>query len=188
MKVTDKYVFFWQEYLSNWAYAQGGLTVKVNNEDVKFPTSEHLFMLFKAQYFGDEETVKKLADAKTPKEAKALGRNVKNFVPDKWDAISSKYMMKAVTIRFEQDKKFAKMLTDKKYEGKTFVEASPYDKIWGIGMDENNPDIEDSKKWQGQNKLGKCLTKLRDKAIAGELKPSNESLFENRSLFHEMWN
>ena len=187
MKVTDKYVFFWQEYFSNWAYAQGGLKIKIGDQEYKVPTSEHLFMIFKAQYFKDEESVQAILKSKTPKEAKAIGRNVKNFVPDKWDAVSSRYMTKAVTMRYEQDKKFAKMLTDKKYEGKTFVEASPYDKIWGVGLAEDNPDIEDSSKWQGQNKLGKCLTALRNKAISGELKDSNESLFAGKSIFHEMW-
>ena len=187
MKVTDKYVFFWQEYFSNWAYAQGGLKIRIKNKEYTVPTSEHLFMIFKAQYFNDDESVKEMLKAKTPKEVKALGRHVKNFEPEKWDAISSRYMTKAVTIRYEQDKKFAKMLTDKKYADKTFVEASPYDKIWGIGMDENNPDIEDKNKWQGENKLGKCLTALRDKAVTGKLENSNESLFAGKCLFHEMF-
>ncbi len=69
MKVTDKYVFFWQEYFSNWAYAQGGLKIKIDGEEHTVPTSEHLFMIFKAQYFKDDETVKKMLKAKTPKDA-----------------------------------------------------------------------------------------------------------------------
>ena len=184
MKVTEKHVFFWQEYFSNWALAQGGLRLKIGNEEYTVPTSEHIFMIFKAQYFNDEESVQKMLKVKTPKEVKALGRGVKNFVPEKWDAVSSKYMTKAVTIRFEQDKKFAKMLTDKKYQGKKFVEASPYDKIWGIGMDENNPDVDDESKWQGQNKLGKCLTSLRDKVVN---KSSTEQFWSQQSLFHQYW-
>ena len=54
-------------------------------------------------------------------------------------------------------------------------------------MKEDDPDVEDKSKWQGQNKLGKCLTALRDKAVAGKLENSNESLFAGRSIFHEMW-
>ena len=187
MKVTDKYVFFWKEYFSNWAYVEDGLTVKIKNNEYTVPTSEHVFMIIKAQYFNDQEAIENIAKCKTPKEAKSFGRTVKNFEPEKWDAISSRYMTKAVTIRCMQDKKFAKMLTDKKYEGKTFVEASPYDRIWGIGMDENNPDIEDKSKWNGQNKLGKCLTTLRDKAISGKLEISSESLV-GQNLFHNFWN
>lgn len=43
------------------------------------------------------------------------------------------------------------------------VEVSPYDKIWGIGMRENNPNIANPKKWNGENKLGKALMEVREK-------------------------
>ena len=167
MKITDEYVFFWTEYFSNWAFTENGLKLEVNGKEETVPTSEHLFTLFKAQYFNDEDSVQKILEAETPKEAKAIGRRVKNFNSEIWDSISAREMSRAVAIRYEQDGKFARMLTDPEYAGKTFVEASPYDTIWGIGMDENDPDIKDPDKWHGQNRLGKCLTALRDKVFAG---------------------
>ena len=42
------------------------------------------------------------------------------------------------------------------------VEASPFDKIWGIGMDENHPEAETPEKWKGTNWLGEVLTSLRE--------------------------
>lgn len=178
MKITDQYVFFWQEYFSNWAFTENGLKVEVNGQEVTVPTSEHLFMLFKAQFFNDEDSVQKILEVETPKDAKAIGKRVRNFDFEKWDRISAGEMSRAVAIRYEQDSKFAEMLTDMKFYGKTFVEASPYDTIWGIGMDENNPDIEDPDKWQRQNRLGNCLTALRDKVIAGNTgKPYRLPLF-----------
>lgn len=188
MRVTEKYVFFWQDYFSNWAHIPGGLIIKIKGKDVTVPTSEHIFMIFKAQYFEDEEAVQKIIDAKTPKDAKAVGRSVKNFVAEKWDRVSSYYMTKTIMLRYQQDSKFADMLTDKKYEGKTFVEASPYDKIWGIGMGEKDPDVEDKSKWEGQNKLGRCLTNLRNRIARGPVKSSNESLDPyGVSVFHKHW-
>ena len=176
MKITDKYVFFWREYFSNWAFTENGLKIEVNGNEAEVPTSEHLFMLFKAQFFDDEDSVQKILTAPTPKDAKAIGRRVRNFNSEKWDRISDTEMSRALAIRYEQDSKFAKMLTDNKYRGKTFVEASPYDTIWGIGLDENDPDIENPDKWQGQNKLGKCLTALRDKVLSGNTgKPYREN-------------
>lgn len=43
-----------------------------------------------------------------------------------------------------------------------FAEASSYDKIWGIGLHEDDKDVLDESKWRGQNLLGKILTEIRD--------------------------
>lgn len=45
---------------------------------------------------------------------------------------------------------------------KILVEASPYDKIWGIGLADNHKDVENHSKWRGQNLLGKVLMEVRE--------------------------
>ena len=42
------------------------------------------------------------------------------------------------------------------------VEASPVDKIWGIGLAADNPDAQNPLKWKGQNMLGFALMEVRD--------------------------
>jgi len=41
------------------------------------------------------------------------------------------------------------------------VEASPVDKIWGIGLAQDNPAAENPKQWKGLNLLGFALMEVR---------------------------
>jgi len=44
----------------------------------------------------------------------------------------------------------------------TLVEASPYDRIWGIGLSSSNPKAIDRRNWRGTNWLGVILTQVRE--------------------------
>ena len=60
----------------------------------------------------------------------------------------------------------ATTLMDERYKGKTFVEASDSDDIWGIGSyitDEVMAFNEDV--WMGTNLLGKTLTRVRNEHL-----------------------
>ena len=59
-------------------------------------------------------------------------------------------------------------LLDPKFDGKTFVEASPYDRIWGVGLAQDDPAIDDERNWKGRNLLGKAITEVRDILSAGK--------------------
>lgn len=161
MKITDKYVFFWDGIFSNWHYIDK-MYVEVNGEELYFPTSEHLFMYLKAIYFDDIDVSEQILLAKSPKEAKKLGRMIKNFDESEWTKVREDIMYKTLEMKRRADSDFEKELLKDEYDNKLFVEASPFDKIWGIGLKEDNPDAEDENKWKGLNLLGKTLTRLRD--------------------------
>lgn len=75
-------------------------------------------------------------------------------------------MKLAVSNKFHQNENLKKQLLDTKYDGKIFVEASPYDKIWGIGYKESEAE-KNVDNW-GENLLGKILTELRNQLKSEE--------------------
>ena len=64
--------------------------------------------------------------------------------------------------KYRQNADLRKKLLDPKFDGKTFVEASPYDRIWGVGLDQDNPAIDDERNWKGRNLLGQAITEARN--------------------------
>jgi ribA/ribD-fused uncharacterized protein len=121
--------------------------------------AEQFMMAQKARIFNDTETLIKIMAAKHPKEQKRLGRSVKNFDEATWNAIAEFIVFEGNMLKFSQNPELRTILIET--EGTTLVEASPYDKIWGIGLSKDNPDIHDRTKWKGENKLGKVLTAVR---------------------------
>ena len=99
MKITDKYVYFWGEWLSNFEKAI--IKTKVNGEQHTFYSSEQYFMYLKAITFNDEIIAKKiLSEGIDPKRAKNLGRKVSNFDNEKWSKIRYKVMKKANMLKY----------------------------------------------------------------------------------------
>lgn len=93
-----------------------------------------------------------------PSVAKAQGRLVKGFDKKRWDNAIPAILKSGNRAKYTQNPKILKKFIA--YAGLTFVEASPYDKLYGIGMKENHPDAETPSKWKGENKLGYVLTDL----------------------------
>tara|TARA_R110000751_G_scaffold74613_1_gene150652 strand:+ start:2841 stop:3377 length:537 start_codon:yes stop_codon:yes gene_type:complete len=132
-------------------------------------SSEQNFMMMKAELFKDHETKEKIIACKTAKEAKALGRQVKNFKNSTWSVCRQIAMLVAMTQKFGGTDLQDKLLdTGEKY----LIEASPYDGIWGVGLPSNNPDIYDTDKWLGLNELGHCLMATRT-GIRQEMENAN---------------
>ncbi|KAK9898595.1 DUF1768-domain-containing protein [Cystobasidium minutum MCA 4210] len=129
-----------------------------------FPTSEHYMMAMKSRVMRDEETAKKITQAKTPAEAKTLGREVKNFNQQIWDAACDAVVERGNWLKFGQNDELAEILLST--GDKTIVEASPSDKIWGVGFDVNNAEGREDQ-W-GANKLGKALMRVRERIRSGE--------------------
>lgn len=155
MKTSLDYVYFWgDEPFSNFT------PCKVTVDGVNFCSSEQAFMYQKALFFHDTKIAEQILEAKTPKGAKALGRKVHNFNGEAWYAVSYNIMKNIVKHKFDQNQWMKQELLAPYYQNKIFVEASPYDRIWGIGFGQNQAEFH-KKDW-GNNRLGQILTELRD--------------------------
>jgi len=150
---TEKFTFFWGGVFSNWYQA----TIIVDG--VEYKCVEQYMMSEKAKLFKDFDSYEKIMQADHPREQKRLGRKVKGFDVAQWDKVSRNIVYIGCYVKFLHPHLKEKLLAT---EGTTLVEASPYDKIWGIGLDVYNPLILDRATWKGLNWLGEVLTKVRE--------------------------
>jgi ribA/ribD-fused uncharacterized protein len=121
---------------------------------------EQYMMAEKAKLFKDSKILEKIMESNTPKQIKALGRIVKNFDESVWKQNRYSIAIKGNLNKFSQNKNLKKFLLGTK--NKVIVEASPYDKIWGIGMCTDDKSIENPLFWKGKNLLGFALMEVRD--------------------------
>lgn len=123
-------------------------------------------MATKAEIFGDWETLEKIMRETDPAVQKKLGRQVKNFNEDYWNQFAKQTVYEGNYAKFTQNSEAKEALLAT--AGTFLVEASPYDKIWGIGMSKSEAKDKDPSEWKGTNWLGEVLTKLREDLIKNE--------------------
>lgn len=106
------------------------------------------------------EMREKILAAKHPKQAKDFGRLIRGFQEDIWLKNRFNIVMRANQAKFSQNEELKKFLMQTKK--RILVEASPVDKIWGIGMAADNKNVENPLYWKGLNLLGFALMAVRD--------------------------
>jgi ribA/ribD-fused uncharacterized protein len=121
-------------------------------------------MYGKAILFADAEIAAEILEAASPRQHKALGRKVRNFNDATWKARREQIVAAGSRAKFTQNAELRQALLDT--AGTELVEASPFDRIWGIGLAASDPRAENPAQWRGQNLLGKILTRLRDELLA----------------------
>ena len=154
----NTYKFFWGGVFSQWFKSDF-----TDDNGITYNCAEQYMMAAKARLFNDLETEEKILKTKNPREQKALGRQVKNFDPIVWEKHAYDIVVKGNFYKFSQRDilKRGIIFTKEKH----FVEASPFDRVWGVGMSENDPNIHDETKWKGQNLLGKALDEVRKRIL-----------------------
>ncbi|ARF08699.1 protein of unknown function DUF1768 [Catovirus CTV1] len=153
---------------SQWAYSKF-----TDNNAIEYNSCEQYMMHQKALLMKDFDIAKKIlavnilnnffkVDSSKMAEIKKLGRLVKNFDQKLWNQYKNKIVEHGNFLKFSQNKDLEKILLDTK--DKILVEASPYDKIWGIGLSEENAKKINPKDYNkyGQNLLGQALMNVRE--------------------------
>jgi len=125
-----------------------------------YPTAEHWMMAAKARLFGDDEALAAALAAPDPKAAKAAGRAARGFDEQAWAAARFDLVIAGNLAKFRQHPKLGAFLAATR--PRVLVEASPRDRIWGIGMSAGNPDASRPSRWRGTNLLGFALMNVRD--------------------------
>jgi ribA/ribD-fused uncharacterized protein len=159
-----KYVFFWGHQPG-----KSGVTVSCFSQwydapfeidGDRYPTAEHFMMAEKAALFGDQATRAKVLVASNPGAAKALERSVIGFDEAKWMEHRFSIVVKANLAKFTQNPPLHQFL--KQAASRVLVEASPVDRIWGIGLAQDDERAGAPNQWQGLNLLGFALMEVRD--------------------------
>ena len=160
-----KYLLFWghtskggpvgKECLSQW------YDCSFEVDGVKYRTAEQYMMAQKALLFGDRDIFGRIMKAGDPDTFKKLGQQVRDFNEEKWKASRCDIVIRGNTAKFSQNAELRVFLLGT--GSKVLVEASPYDKIWGIGIGADDSRAGNPTLWHGLNLLGFCLMEVRDK-------------------------
>ncbi len=161
-----KFVMFWGHSVE----ADGRITAACLSQwfpspftvdGVPYATAEHWMMASKARLFGDREMLDRILEARSPAEAKKLGGMVRGFDEQTWRSERFAIVTTGNLHKFGQNGELCAFL--RTTGTKVLVEASPVDRIWGIGLAKDAPEACDPLRWRGLNLLGFALMEARKK-------------------------
>ncbi|MEV0600709.1 NADAR family protein [Streptomyces sp. NPDC050315] len=133
-------------------------------DGVRYATAEHWMMAGKARLFGDRQALQRVLRAGHPKQAKDAGRAVLGFDEETWQRHRYALVVRGSLHKFGQDAALRDYLLGTGQ--RVLVEASPLDRIWGIGLAADDERAADPARWRGLNLLGFALMEARQRLAA----------------------
>ncbi|MCT7355418.1 NADAR family protein [Streptomyces sp. 15-116A] len=148
-------------------------------DGVEYATAEHWMMAAKARLFGDAEGERRVLEAGHPAEAKKAGRLVRGFDEAIWRRERFGIVVEGSVHKFAAHAELREFLlgTGERSEmgvppaegwGRVLVEASPVDRVWGIGLAASDEGASDPERWRGPNLLGFALMEARRRLREGD--------------------
>ncbi|MFG2311094.1 NADAR family protein [Streptomyces sp. NPDC048566] len=131
------------------------------SEGVTYATAEHWMMARKARLFGDAEAERLAVDAANPALAKRAGRLVRGFEEAVWERERFGVVVEGSVHKFAAHPDLRAFLLGT--GDRVLVEASPLDRVWGIGLAATDEGAFDPARWRGGNLLGFALMEARER-------------------------
>lgn len=135
-------------------------------DGVEYATAEHWMMAGKARLFGDAEAERRIVAAGHPAAAKKEGRLVRNFDEETWQRERFGIVAEGSVHKFAADTGLRDYLLGT--GDRVLVEASPVDRVWGIGLAATDEAAKDPSRWRGLNLLGFALMEARERLRTAE--------------------
>jgi len=137
--------------------------VATSSKTYTFSTCEQYMMAHKAHLFNPgadgQPYVQGILEATDPQKQRTLGRAVPNFDEAVWGAYRFVIVRWGNYFKFTQHAALKQVLLDT--GDRELVEASPRDRIWGVGFGAAKAEVS-RPKW-GLNLLGKALMDVRER-------------------------
>lgn len=165
LDINNEFLFFWGHQpskdgkITKSCFSQWWISPFIVN-DIKYLTAEHWMMAQKALLFNDSNIFDKIINTESPKDVKALGREIDNFNQETWEIKRYEIVKNGNFHKFSQNELLKEFLLET--TNKIIVEASPVDPIWGIGLSEDDTKSKNPILWRGLNLLGFALMEVRD--------------------------
>ncbi len=159
MSQSPTHVYFVGGPFSQWFRDSFDAPCPFTGNILRFNCAEQYMMVGKALAFDDYETFNCIMSTKNPSEQKALGRQVKNFNPEKWNKIAKGIVIQGNMHKFGQNSDLREFMMS--FGDKILVEGAHYDPVWGVGLAWDDVLILDKENWKGTNWLGESLMVVR---------------------------
>lgn len=123
-----------------------------------FRSTEQAYQFAKSEFCGDAVSSLKIIHATDPNSAKKLGSKVKGFIDADWEEVKLDIMYEIVKIKFSENPELKAELL--KTSNMSFAESG-IDNCYATGLSFTSPEVYNSSKWIGKNKLGEMLSQIR---------------------------
>lgn len=135
--------------------------MSLQDRTVQCEYSEKAIMLCKAAAMGDECNYYKIASFNgKPSLIKAMGRRVRGFDESLWQDVVCSVAYEVVFQKFSNSESLKEQLLAT--GDLVIAEATINDRLWGIGLNGDDPKVHEPKHWLGANVLGWALMQTRE--------------------------